>query len=184
MKRLIIIALTLVLLPFGLRAQGDSKLDPVVTEELDARMDEYFAALERESIQVKLEECDFMLESCADSLVRQYVAVRIYDHYLGSKVMGDEAVAVHMVDDWFTPGKVAMYSDIDLLNAKVYAQFHRSSLLGMEAPALALRGLDGSAVSAPAAASNGFRGSIPMNPANHTPGILRILTLYCLTASL
>ena len=151
MKRLIIIALTLILLPFGLRAQGDSKLDPVVTEELDARMDEYFAALERESIQVKLEECDFMLESCADSLVRQYVAVRIYDHYLGSKVMGDEAVAVHMVDDWFTPGKVAMYSDLDLLNAKVYAQFHRRSLLGMEAPALALRGLDGSAVSTPAA---------------------------------
>lgn len=151
MKRLIIIALALVLLPFGLRAQERSKLDPVVTEELDARLDEYFAALERESMQVKLEECDFMLESCADSLVRQYVAVRIYDHYLGSKVMGDEAVAVHMVDDWFTPGKVAMYSDIDLLNAKVYAQFHRSSLIGMEAPALALRGLDGSAVSAPAA---------------------------------
>ena len=152
MKRLILIVLALVLLlPCGLRGQERSALDPAVTEALDAQMDEYFAAIERESIQVKIQECDFMLESCADSLVKQYVAVRIYDHFLGSKVMGDEAVAVHMVDDWFIPGKVSMYSDIDLLNARVYAQFHRSSLIGMEAPGLALRGLDGSAVTAPAA---------------------------------
>ncbi|MBO4916796.1 MAG: redoxin domain-containing protein [Bacteroidales bacterium] len=149
MKRLIITVLVLVLLPFGLRAQERTQLDSAVVEALDARLDEYFAALERESIQIKLAECDFMLENCADSLVKQYVAVRIYDHFLGSKVMGDEAVAVHMVDDWFIPGKVSMYSDIDLLNARVYAQFHRSSLIGMPAPALALRGLDGSAVTAP-----------------------------------
>jgi peroxiredoxin len=148
MKRLLIIVLALVL-PLGLRAQLPAQLDSALVEALDARLDEYFAALEREPVQVKLAECDFMLESCVDSLVRQYVAVRIYDHFLGSKVMGDEAVAVHMVDDWFIPGKVSMYSDIDLLNARVYAQFHRSSLIGMQAPALALRGLDGSAVTAP-----------------------------------
>ena len=152
MKRLFPIVLALMLLlSSGLRAQERTQLDSAVVEVLDARLDEYFAALERESIGTKLAECDFMLESCADSLVRQYVAVRIYDHFLGSKVMGDEAVAVHMVDDWFIPGRVSMYSDVDLLNARVYAQFHRSSLIGMEAPVLELRGLDGSAVWAPAA---------------------------------
>lgn len=151
MHRRLTLLLLLFLLPFGLRAQLPTQLDSAAVRALDEKLDGYFAALERESIRVKLEECDFMLESCTDSLVRQYVAVRIYDHFLGSKVMGDEAVAVHMVDDWFIPGRVSMYSDIDLLNAKVYAQFHRSSLIGMEAPALALRGLDGSAVSAPAA---------------------------------
>ena len=150
MKRLLLILFLLALLPLGLRAQLPTQLDSAVTAALDARLDEYFSALERESIQIKIAESDFMLESCADSLVRQYVAVRIYDHFLGSKVMGDEAVAVHMVDDWFIPGKVAMFSDIDLLNARVYAQFHRSSLIGMEAPELTLRGLDGSAVTAPA----------------------------------
>ena len=151
MKRLLLILLLAALLSPGLRAQLPTQLDSAVTAALDAHLDEYFSALERESIQVKIAESDFMLESCADSLVRQYVAVRIYDHFLGSKVMGDEAVAVHMVDDWFIPGKVAMFSDIDLLNARVYAQFHRSSLIGMKAPELALRGLDGSAVAAPAA---------------------------------
>lgn len=150
MKRLWIIGLLLSLLSFGLRAQDAVPLDSTVTSALDARMDEYFAALEREPIAVKIAECDFMLESCEDPLVRQYVAVRIYDHFLGSKVMGDEAVAVHMVDDWFVPGKVSMYSDVDLLNAKVYAQFHRSSLLGMQAPALMLRSPEGEEVTAPA----------------------------------
>ena len=151
MKRLLLILSLLALLPSGLRAQLPTQLDSAVTAVLDARLDEYFSALERESIQVKIAESDFMLESCTDSLIRQYVAVRIYDHFLGSKVMGDEAVAVHMVDDWFIPGKVAMFSDIDLLNARVYAEFHRNSLIGMKAPELALRGLDGSAVTAPAA---------------------------------
>lgn len=150
MKRLLLILFLLAFLPLGLWAQLPTQLDSAVTAALDTRLDEYFSALERESVQVKIAESDFMLESCADSLVRQYVAVRIYDHFLGSKVMGDEAVAVHMVDDWFIPGKVAMFSDIDMLNARVYAQFHRSSLIGMEAPELALRGLDGSAVTAPA----------------------------------
>ncbi|MBQ6291453.1 MAG: redoxin domain-containing protein [Bacteroidales bacterium] len=152
MRRLaLVLLLAAALLPLRLQAQDAAPLDSALTAALDSRLDEYFAALEREPIQVKIGECDFMLESCDDPLVKQYVAVRIYDHFLGSKVMGDEAVAVHMVDDWFVPGKVAMYSDIDLMNAKIYAQFHRSSLIGMEAPALTLRDIDGSAVPAPAA---------------------------------
>ena len=150
MKRLALISLLVaVLLPFGLRAQDAVPLDSAVVAALDSRLDEYFAALEREPIPVKIGECDFMLESCTDTLVRQYVAVRIYDHFLGSKVMGDEAVAVHMVDDWFVPGKVSMYSDIDMINAQIYAQFHRSSLLGMQAPVLTLRSRDGDSVTAP-----------------------------------
>lgn len=150
MGRRLLLSFLLILLSLGLRAQLPSPLDSATTAALESRLEEYFAALEREPVQVKIGECDFMLENCTDSLVRQYVAVRIYDHFLGSNVMGDEAVAVHMVDDWFIPGKVSMYSDIDMLNARVYAEFHRSSLIGMEAPRLTLRALDGSAVTAPA----------------------------------
>lgn len=151
MKRLAFITLLIAfLLPLNMRAQDAVPLDSAVVAALDSKLDEYFAALEREPVQVKISECDFMLESCTDPLVKQYVAIRIYDHFLGSKVMGDEAVAVHMVDDWFEPGKVSMYSDIDLLNAKVYAQFHRSSLIGSPAQELQLRSPGGEPVSAPA----------------------------------
>ena len=29
---------------------------------------------------------------------RQYVALKIYDHYLQSRIMGDDGVAVHLAD--------------------------------------------------------------------------------------
>lgn len=137
-----------ILLSFALHAQ-ESPLDSAVTAALDSRLEEYFTALEPEPVSVKIRECDFMLDACDDPQVRQYVAMRIYDHFLGSNVMGDEGVAVHMVDEWFIPGKVSMYSDIDLLNAKVYAQFHRSSLIGMQAPPMTMRTHDGRSETAP-----------------------------------
>ncbi len=152
MKRLVISVLSLaaMFLPLTLSAQMQvAGLDSAVTAALDLKLDEYFAALEPLPASAKIEECDFILESCTDSLIRQYTAVRIYDHFLGSKVMGDEAVSVHLVDDWFTPGKTSMYNDIDLLNAQVFASFHRSSLIGMPAPPLTLLTPDGETVNLP-----------------------------------
>lgn len=118
--------------------------------ELGAKLDAYYAALVGESAQVQMEECDFLVSSCRDSLVRQYVALHIYDHYLRSKVMGDDAVAVHMVDRWFASGEIPMHSDTDLLNAKVFAEFNRASLIGEKAPVLQLKDPDGKAVRMPA----------------------------------
>ena len=84
--------------------------------ELGAKLEQYFAALAGEPVSVQNNECDFLIESCRDSLVRQYVALKIYDHYLRSKIMGDDAVAVHVADKWFLSGKVKMHSDEDLRN--------------------------------------------------------------------
>lgn len=127
---------------FALNAQ-DVALDSAKVEALDAKLDEYFTALEAEPAAVKVQECDFLIESCTDEAIRQHVALRIYDHYLSSQVMGDETVAVHVVDDWFTPGKIKMLGDLDLLNAQVYAQFTRNSLIGKQAPVLELREREG-----------------------------------------
>lgn len=144
------LAILTLLLPQSLSAQLTAPgLDPAVTAALDSKLDEYFTAIEPLAPADKIAECDFIIEACTDSLIRQYASVRIYDHYLGSKVMGDEAVAVHMVDDWFVPGKVSMYNDVDLLNAKVFAQFHRSSLIGMQAPVLSLKTSEGDVMTVP-----------------------------------
>lgn len=118
--------------------------------ELGAKLEEYFTALAGESAAVQSAECDYLIESCQDSLVRQYVAVKIYDHYLRSQIMGDDAVAVHIADKWFLSGAVAMKTEEDLMNAKVFAEFNRSSLIGADAPSLTLFGPDGSPVKIPA----------------------------------
>ena len=122
--------------------------------ELGAKLEEYFTALSGENAAVQSAECDFLIESCQDSLVRQYVALKIYNHYLNSHIMGDDAVAVHVADKWFLSGAIPMASDQDLFHAQIYAQFNRSSLIGMPAPKLTMSAPDGSPVDIPA--KNGY----------------------------
>ena len=118
--------------------------------QLGAKLEEYFTALAGESVAVQNAECDFLIESATDSLVRQFVTLKIYEHYLGSKIMGDEAVAVHIVDKWLASGRVKMNSEEDLRNAKLYAEFNRASLIGKNAPKISLKNADGKAVRIPA----------------------------------
>ena len=142
MKKWILTAL-LCAISLGLRAQ-----EPY--PELGAKLEEYFTALAGENAAVQSAECDFLIESCQDSLVRQFVALKIYDHYLRSHIMGDDAVAVHIADKWFLSGAVPMASDEDLLNAQIYAEFNRSSLIGQTAPKLTLTAPSGEEVDVPA----------------------------------
>ena len=142
MKRLLL-ALAAVFAAFTLRAQDDRY------EALSAKLEEYFAALAGEPLSVQNAECDYLIESCKDSLVRQFVTLKIYDHYLQSKIMGDEGVAVHIADTWLIPGKVAMKDEMDLLNAKVFAEFNRQAQIGAPAPEMTLRTPDGVDVTVP-----------------------------------
>jgi thiol-disulfide isomerase/thioredoxin len=126
------------LFAFALQQAGAQQLDSLTRAQLSRQLDGYLAAIESSGPVVQIEETDFLIETPEDSLVRQYVAIKIYDHYLNSKVMGSETVAIHVLDKWFFSGKIKMYNDIDLLNAKVYADFNRQSLIGLKAPQLTL----------------------------------------------
>ena len=117
--------------------------------ELGAKLKEYFTALAGESVAVQNQECDFLIESASDSLVRQYVTLKIYDHYLNSKIMGDDAVAVHIVDKWLSSGRVKMHSEEDLRNAKLFAEFNRASLVGKTAPRVSLKDAEDERVQIP-----------------------------------
>lgn len=111
---------------------------------LDRSLAEYLAAMESLDTARKTEEADFIIGSCDRDSIRDRVAVKVYEHFLNSPVMGDEAVAIHVTDKWFATGRAKMMNDIDLINARIYADFNRSSLIGMKAPALRLRTPDGS----------------------------------------
>lgn len=113
-------------------------LDSTVKVALDTRLAEYFAAIERAGTDVQKGECDFLIETCTDSLMRQHVALSAYEHYRDSKVMGSESVAIHIFDNWFQTGRVKMRSDAELFAARVFAEFNRQSLIGKKAPELPL----------------------------------------------
>lgn len=161
--------LALLLLAFGLRAAQAASGHPVPDDvpavshvcdtlpapdslqlaRLDRKLDEFFAALEGASVAEKNAEADFLLGSCTTDAVRNHVAVRIYDHYLRSNRMGDEGVAVHLADAWFATGKARFLNEIDEMNARIYAEFNRSSLIGEPAPALEALTPDGTPVDVP-----------------------------------
>ena len=127
----------------GIRFPAYAQLDTSVTNSLGKKLDQYMALLEMEPVRVKCEEADFLIESCSDSLVRQFTAIRLYSHFMDSKLMGDEAVSIHIFDKWFAPGTVKMQSELEFMNARIFAEFNRQSLIGMKAPELTLEDMDG-----------------------------------------
>lgn len=122
-------------------------------EALASKMDEYLAAIVGESAPFQESECDYLISSCRDSLVRQFVALRLYDHYLNSKILGDDAVAVHIAKEWFLSGKVPMADEMDLTNAKVYVMFNEQSLAGAVAPEMLMQTPSGADLSVPSQGS-------------------------------
>jgi hypothetical protein len=68
-----------------------AQIDSVKLAQLDARLGQYFSLLEQEPASVKNEECDALISAAGDSSLRQTIALKIYDHYRNSKLMGDEA---------------------------------------------------------------------------------------------
>ena len=133
MKRLLIILLCLSSLV--LRAQKDS----LAFAKLDAMLANYTQAIAPESTDVKNAECDFLISSVKDSLTMQHIALWLYDFYKESALMGDEAVAIHVYDNWFKDGTIPMRSEFDKLDADIFTTFNRSTLLGMKAPTVDLK---------------------------------------------
>lgn len=122
------------------------KLDTAICNALNSKLKEYFEAIMHEPVDVQKAECDFLIESSTDSLVRNHVAQTIYDHYADSPVMGFEAVAIHIYDGWFKTGRARMRSDIDMLGAGIFAEFNRQSQIGCKAPELMMTAPDGTPV--------------------------------------
>lgn len=166
---------------------------------LGLKLEEYYDAMERESLSVQQQECDFLIETATDSVLRQYIAQHIYDHYMSSKLMGAENVAVHVFDKWFADGNLPMSSQDAYYDAKVYAEFNRQSLIGCQAPALEMELPDGSVVNlfAPESrdgmaqngiardgipqndvAQNGIDGEVPDGTGDDRTGTFKILLFY------
>lgn len=110
---------------------------------LDSLLADYFNALRFEPAESKMQEVDYMIETVPDSAMKQAVALAVYTHFLESEVMGDEAVAIHLFDKWFDSGLVSMGDDITLMNARIFAEWNRPTLIGQMAPRFSAIATDG-----------------------------------------
>lgn len=131
------------------------------TSAVQTKLSGYLKTLEELPVSEKIRETDFLIGACRDAGVRNMVTSRIYGYYRHSPLMGDDAVAVHVADEWISAGKASLGSVVADMDARIYADFNRSSLIGCKAPALVLEASDGS--------------KVPVIPG---PGKLQILFFY------
>ena len=117
--------------------------DSTKIDALDKKLTEYFKAIETEDLEVQKMECDFIIGSAQDSALRGTIAEKVYDHYMESARMGAEGVAVYIYDKWFAAGGLKMSDEIKQLNARIFADFNRSSLIGCQAPLFRMQTLQG-----------------------------------------
>ena len=105
---------------------------------------ESISPLPADSIIVKV---DGLIRQTEDSKQQADIAGVAFDWFSASPIMGNDAVAVHIADNWFLNKK------LDWSNADTYpllysyAEFNRSSLIGMDAPELMMQSFEGGMVS-------------------------------------
>ena len=77
MRRVICIVLALVA-GFGLRAQRSADGAYAL---LDSLVLKYVTAIQTESVEAKQGECEFLIGSVRDSLMRRHLAVSLFNYY-------------------------------------------------------------------------------------------------------
>ncbi|MBP5539643.1 MAG: thioredoxin family protein [Bacteroidales bacterium] len=123
-------------------AQGD-------LDSLGRLLNEYARALDAYGAAYKSAECDDIIAYCRNDSTRRFAARHLFQHYMDSPLMGDEAVAIHLYDRWFAEGKgagtslgkdgaISFASEEEAFSARIFVEANRQSLLGMTAPALRL----------------------------------------------
>ncbi|MBO4605326.1 MAG: hypothetical protein J5667_02140 [Bacteroidales bacterium] len=135
MNRILTILVSL-MISVGAWAQ---QLDSTRLAPLDSLLGEYYEQMIYLSMPEKCREVDWLIESCPDTLVRQWVATRILQHYIEDPpLMGEEAVGVYVYDKWFAKGPLKIADDWLAFSAQLFVDFNRASLLNKKAPVLEL----------------------------------------------
>lgn len=117
---------------------------------LDSLVLKYVEAIQPESVETKQGECDFLIGSVRDSLMRRQIALSLFNYYREAPVMGDEAVAIYVFDKWFASGKMSFPGEFEKLDAEMFCNMNRNTLLGMDAPVLSARKPCGGRIKVPA----------------------------------
>ena len=138
MKRILVITAAALLLVLGMRsaAAQESNTHTSVTAYLQTLLAE------------PVDSINLHVDRLIDSVGRQQpelqskVAGIAFDYFSTSPVMGHEAVAVHIADEWFLNNRLKLENESLYPILYTFAEFNRSSLVGKDAPALQMQGID------------------------------------------
>lgn len=142
MKKTIIITYLLILslLPFQnilavTPAYPQDTTSSGMTKEDIAMIMQIFDGQEIKLIKAK---ADQIILSGKDSVEQAFIAATVFDYYYSSKIMGYEEVALYIADNYFLNNRYKWPNEEGFTLLKMFAQFNRSSMIGMPAPELSL----------------------------------------------
>lgn len=81
---------------------------------------------------------DQLISSGKDSTEQALIASYLFEYYHQSKYMGYEEIALYIADNYFLNNKLKWPQEDGLLMIKMFAEFNRHSMIGLEAPELVL----------------------------------------------
>ncbi len=135
MRRGLIALLAALLLPLRGLAQQD-------TVNVYGSLKEYFDAVCTLPVDSINARCDALIASVPDDKSRAAIAGGAFNYFLQCPVMGSEGVSVYIADNYFLNKRLEWPSEATFPTLYTFAEFNRSSLLGMPAPELQLESLD------------------------------------------
>ena len=135
MRRLCLIAALLIVTLFRTGAQESGNVYGSLHDYFEA-----VSVMPVDSINARL---DVLIASAADDETRAGIAGAAYNFFLESEVMGAEGVSVYIADNYFLNKRLKWPSEATFPSLYAFAEFNRSSLLGMEAQPLTLESLEG-----------------------------------------
>ncbi|MCQ2138057.1 MAG: redoxin domain-containing protein [Bacteroidales bacterium] len=133
-----ILLLTAVLLSSSFVSKAQTVYDSVT---------EYFQSLVQLPVDRIIPKIDSLIMQGQDAKQQADIAGVAFDWFSSSKVMGMETVAVHIADNWFLSKKLQWSNPETYPLLYSFAEFNRSSLIGMDAPELRMTSIDGEMVS-------------------------------------
>lgn len=131
MKRLLVIT-TLILGLWTADAQESFTTHSSVTAYLQTLLDK--------PVGVINQRVDQLIDSVGkqNPELQSKVAGIAFDYFSDSPVMGHESVSVHIADNWFLNQRLPLENEQLMPLIQTYAEFNRSSLVGKNAPPLAM----------------------------------------------
>lgn len=92
-------------------------------------------------------KAEILISTGKDDYEKGMIAYNIYEYYRNSKYMGYDEIAIYFADNYILNFKYPIPKDVDFFGIKMYAEFNRLSLIGMNAQDLIMQDPSGANIS-------------------------------------
>ncbi len=133
-----------VVLPKSINAQDTTQINNNLTREDVAFVMKIFDGQQISDILPKIEN---FISTGKTTEEKAFIAAAVFDYYLNSKIMGYDEIALHIADNYFLNNKYVHPNQDEFLMMKLFAEYNRMSMIGLNAPELNLEDITGKYIS-------------------------------------